>query len=137
MTVFAILYYTLQSKKVMTNEVLFVCFQHMVQTSMSAAPYSAQFQQNGEAPGPPPLKVESTPTKDGPPTVGPPFSPPTVTTNGLEQQTVSIVSTYSLITMATRILWIKFITCMYVCGIYTIQQRAQKAKPFVILMGNI
>lgn len=75
------------------RNVLFV-FQHMVQTSMSAAPYSAQFQQNGEAPGPPPLKVESTPTKDGPPTVGPPFSPPTVTTNGVEQQTVSIVSFY-------------------------------------------
>lgn len=60
----------------------------MVQTGM-ATPYATQYPQNGEA-GPP----KTEPGKEGPPVAVPPFSPPTVTPNGIEQQTVSIVSTY-------------------------------------------
>lgn len=60
----------------------------MVQTGM-ATPYTTQYTQNGEA-GPP---KATEPGKEGPPT-GPPFSPPTVTANGVEQQTVSIVSIF-------------------------------------------
>jgi len=59
----------------------------MVQTGM-ATPYATQYPQNGEA-GPP----KTEPGKEGPPVAVPPFSPPTVTPNGIEQQTVSIVST--------------------------------------------
>jgi len=79
-------------------------FQHMVQTNMSTAPYAtAQFQQNGEAPGPPtaikvetaaPIK-EATPTGGGGgqppsgPVSGPNFSPPLLNANGaVEQQTM-------------------------------------------------
>jgi hypothetical protein len=58
----------------------------MVQTGM-ATPYATQYPQNGEA-GPP----KTEPGKEGPPVAVPPFSPPTVTPNGIEQQTVSIVS---------------------------------------------
>ncbi|XP_049780861.1 RNA binding protein fox-1 homolog 3-like isoform X15 [Schistocerca cancellata] len=57
---------------------------HMVQTGM-ATPYATQYPQNGEA-GPP--KTDAG--KEGPPVAVPPFSPPTVTPNGIEQQTVSI-----------------------------------------------
>ncbi|XP_069672417.1 RNA binding protein fox-1 homolog 3-like isoform X28 [Periplaneta americana] len=57
---------------------------HMVQTGM-ATPYATQYPQNGEA-GPP----KTEPGKEGPPVAVPPFSPPTVTPNGIEQQTVSI-----------------------------------------------
>ncbi|XP_033607065.1 RNA binding protein fox-1 homolog 3 isoform X16 [Cryptotermes secundus] len=58
--------------------------EHMVQTGM-ATPYATQYPQNGEA-GPP----KTEPGKEGPPVAVPPFSPPTVTPNGIEQQTVSI-----------------------------------------------
>lgn len=69
--------------------------QHMVQTGMSAAPYAAQFAQNGEAGGP--LKAAEA-GKDTPVVPGPPFSPPAASLplNGLDQQTVSIVSTIPL-----------------------------------------
>ncbi|XP_059480457.1 RNA binding protein fox-1 homolog 2 isoform X6 [Neocloeon triangulifer] len=79
----------------------------MVQTNMSTAPYAtAQFQQNGEAPGPPAaIKVDTavaskdpstTPTgvAGGQPTsgqvTGPTYSPPLLTANGVvEQQTMA------------------------------------------------
>lgn len=61
----------------------------MVQTGMTA-PYAAQFAQNGEAGGP--LKAAEA-GKEAPVVPGPPFSPPAaVPLNGIEQQTVSIVS---------------------------------------------
>ncbi|XP_065348103.1 RNA binding protein fox-1 homolog 3 isoform X11 [Cloeon dipterum] len=83
---------------------------HMVQTNMSTAPYAtAQFQQNGEAPGPPTtIKVDTTvPSKDASTTPtgggggggvqlssgqvsGPNFSPPLLNANGtVEQQTMA------------------------------------------------
>ncbi|XP_065348092.1 RNA binding protein fox-1 homolog 3 isoform X3 [Cloeon dipterum] len=82
----------------------------MVQTNMSTAPYAtAQFQQNGEAPGPPTtIKVDTTvPSKDASTTPtgggggggvqlssgqvsGPNFSPPLLNANGtVEQQTMA------------------------------------------------
>nr|CAD7430045.1 unnamed protein product [Timema monikensis] len=60
-------------------------YPHMVQTGM-ATPYATQYPQNGEA-GPPKTEVGK---EGGPPITVPPFSPPTVTPNGIEQQTVSI-----------------------------------------------
>ncbi|KAG8321273.1 hypothetical protein J6590_049583 [Homalodisca vitripennis] len=64
----------------------------MVGTGMTPAPYAAQFAQNGEAAGP--LKAAEA-GKEAPVVPGPPFSPPpaTLPLNGIEQQTVSIVST--------------------------------------------
>lgn len=63
----------------------------MVQTGMTA-PYAAQFAQNGEAGGP--LKAAEA-GKEAPVVPGPPFSPPAaVPLNGIEQQTVSIVSRF-------------------------------------------
>ncbi|KAK7791637.1 hypothetical protein R5R35_012805 [Gryllus longicercus] len=69
---------------------------HMVQTGM-ATPYATQYPQNGEA-GPP----KTEPGKEGPPVAVPPFSPPTVTPNGIEQQTVSIQTEPEADTPATQ-----------------------------------
>lgn len=82
-------------------------FQHMVQTNMSTAPYAtAQFQQNGEAPGPPSaIKAETAaPIKEATPTggvggqppsgtiPGPNFSPPLMNANGAVEQQQTMVS---------------------------------------------
>ncbi|KAK7791631.1 hypothetical protein R5R35_012805 [Gryllus longicercus] len=71
-------------------------YPHMVQTGM-ATPYATQYPQNGEA-GPP----KTEPGKEGPPVAVPPFSPPTVTPNGIEQQTVSIQTEPEADTPATQ-----------------------------------
>lgn len=79
----------------------------MVQTNMSTAPYAtAQFQQNGEAPGPPSaIKVDTAaPIKEATPTggvagqppsgtiPGPNFSPPLMNANGAVEQQQTMVS---------------------------------------------
>lgn len=73
----------------------------MVQTGMTA-PYAAQFAQNGEAGGP--MKAAEA-GKEASVVPGPPFSPPAaVPLNGIEQQTVSIVSIqYSVDFMFTTV----------------------------------
>lgn len=71
---------------------LYVMFQHVVQGPMTPASYAAQFAQNGEATVP--LKAAEA-GKETPVAPGPPFSPPpaSLPLNGLDQQTVSLVST--------------------------------------------
>lgn len=73
----------------------------MVQTGVNpyaaAAAAAAQYPQNGEAAPLKPAEVGKETLAVGAPVVqaGPPFSPPAATPNGIEQQTVSIVSFFN------------------------------------------